>query len=319
MKISIAMATYNGSRYLGEQLESFAQQDLLPDELVVCDDRSSDATLQILQEFRAAAPFEVLVHANETTLGFTANFSRALAKTTGDIVFLADQDDFWSKEKIAVIADAFAANRNAHLLVHDAELSDEDLRGSGTGYLEQVVRGYGSSRSLATGALTAVRRELLRLVLPVPTGIQGHDIWLHDIAHMVGARQVIPRRLQRIRRHRANTSAWVASSLQPIDRVDVWKSQFKTLPATDYSDRMLMNEKSAETLQRILSATDCYSRSTIEESLCLLARERAALGRRDELAKSSWLRRKALSFRMLWTGDYRHFNGYRSFLRDLAR
>ena len=71
MRISIAMATYNGAKYLQEQLESFLSQTRQPDELIVCDDGSGDATLDILERFRQSAPFAVQIHRNETRLGFT--------------------------------------------------------------------------------------------------------------------------------------------------------------------------------------------------------------------------------------------------------
>src|SRR5215217_2190591 len=102
MRISIAMATYNGAGYLQEQLESFLSQTRQPDELIVCDDGSGDATLDILERFRQSVPFAVQIHRNETRLGFTKNFEKALLKCSGDLVFLSDQDDVWFAPKVAV-------------------------------------------------------------------------------------------------------------------------------------------------------------------------------------------------------------------------
>ena len=89
MTISVAMATFNGGRYLREQLDSIRRQSLLPMELVVCDDGSSDDTMDILRRFASDAPFKVVIDAHGRRLGFTPNFLRAIARCTGDIVALS--------------------------------------------------------------------------------------------------------------------------------------------------------------------------------------------------------------------------------------
>lgn len=100
MKISIAMATYNGAKYLQEQLDSFVTQTRQPDELVVCDDGSSDATVEILRHFAAGAPFAVEIHENEVNLSHAKNFEKALSLCGGDVIFFSDQDEVWFPEKV---------------------------------------------------------------------------------------------------------------------------------------------------------------------------------------------------------------------------
>src|ERR1700730_3732237 len=77
-KISVALCTYNGERFLGRQLASMQQQTRLPDELVVCDDCSTDSTIGILNEFATSAGFPVRIIRNEQNLGFVANFEQAI-------------------------------------------------------------------------------------------------------------------------------------------------------------------------------------------------------------------------------------------------
>src|ERR1700760_4242642 len=98
--ISVAMCTYNGERYLREQLESIAEQSLLPIELVVCDDGSTDDSILILEEFRARAPFSVRIIRNEVKLGSTRNFDQAMTSTSGEFIALCDQDDRWKPRKL---------------------------------------------------------------------------------------------------------------------------------------------------------------------------------------------------------------------------
>src|SRR5215207_2518174 len=102
VRISIALCTYNGEQYLQQQLDSFVAQSRPPDELVVCDDRSTDRTVPIVEDFAKRAPFRVELVINETNLGSTRNFEKAIGLCTGDIIFLADQDDVWLPEKLRI-------------------------------------------------------------------------------------------------------------------------------------------------------------------------------------------------------------------------
>ena len=93
MRVTIALATYNGERYLQEQLDSFLAQTRLPDELIVVDDKSTDGTLNILRQFADSAPFSVRWFQNDNNLGYCGNFNQVLLRVDSDIVFLSDQDD----------------------------------------------------------------------------------------------------------------------------------------------------------------------------------------------------------------------------------
>lgn len=121
--ISIAMATYNGARFLEAQLESLAAQTLTPFELVASDDRSSDATVAILKDFAARAPFPVHVHVNETRLGYRRNFRSAAQRCTGALISFCDQDDVWLPENLATVAAPFA-DPKILLVYHNVRLMD---------------------------------------------------------------------------------------------------------------------------------------------------------------------------------------------------
>src|SRR5215510_13144854 len=101
VKISIAMCTHNGAPYLAEQLNSILAQTRLPDEVVVCDDCSSDNSRAILESFASKAPFLVSLQFNEQRLGSTKNFEKTIELCQGDVIALCDQDDVWSIEKLA--------------------------------------------------------------------------------------------------------------------------------------------------------------------------------------------------------------------------
>ena len=99
-RISIAMAAFNGEKYIREQLESFGTQTVPPNEVVISDDDSSDKTVEIIEAFKARAKFEVNLLQNEDRIGYIANFANAISQCTGDIIFISDQDDVWFPEKI---------------------------------------------------------------------------------------------------------------------------------------------------------------------------------------------------------------------------
>src|SRR5690349_17434303 len=120
MRISIALCTYNGGPFLAEQLASYVQQTRLPDELVVCDDCSSDNTMAILRDFAARAPFAVRLHQNAANLRSTRNFEQAIRLCTGDVIALSDQDDVWLPEKLERMERTLAADPEISLVFSDA-------------------------------------------------------------------------------------------------------------------------------------------------------------------------------------------------------
>ncbi len=191
MSISIAMCTYNGARYLRTQLESFAQQTMLPDELVVCDDGSTDLTLQILENFRSSAQFTVRIFRNKVTLGYTQNFEQAIMHCKGDLIALSDQDDIWYPQKLALLSMSFAQDASVGGVFSDGDLLNTDLRSTG----ETIWRSHrftskeqqsfitGSAadilfrRNIVTGMTMMFRSSLCDKFLPIPQS-WVHDAWI---------------------------------------------------------------------------------------------------------------------------------------------
>lgn len=196
---SIAMCTYNGARHLREQLASIAAQSRLPDELVICDDGSTDATRVIIADFAASVPFPVHLHVNDQNLGSTKNFERAIALCVGDLIALSDQDDVWLTEKLQRLEAEFDRVPNAGLIFSDAEVVDEGMNPAGFTLWQKLdIRnderhGLHGGRAIdvllqgstVTGATMAFRGRFKKLVLPIPNDLSIiHDAW---IALLVGA------------------------------------------------------------------------------------------------------------------------------------
>jgi len=321
MNISIAMATHNGSSHIMEQLESFAEQSVLPDELVVCDDCSMDDTVEVISQFKRTAPFEVRLIENEEKLGHVQNFAKAMAQCSGDIVFLSDQDDSWFPNKIQTILQIFDQEPKCWIVVHDGELTNGQLAPSGQTKMSQIRNGYRTAEGISTGALSAIRRDLLKYALPIPPGIKTHDTWLHQLASpFPGRRLAIDQALQYIRRHEQNTSSWVVNSSRKLSRVDVFRAQLKTSPSSDYTDRFAMNAGLANAFGQMRGElTDATDISALQRAEARLASERKAIYSRQTLVKLGFLKRRLQATSMLLRGEYVYFNGIRSFVRDILR
>ena len=126
MKVSVAMATYNGGRHLREQLDSIARQTFLPAELVICDDGSTDDTLEVARRFATEAPFPVSIDPHGQRLGYNKNFVRAIQQCSGDIVALCDQDDAWDERKLALSSEQFADD-SVMAVAHRIQVVNERL------------------------------------------------------------------------------------------------------------------------------------------------------------------------------------------------
>lgn len=195
--LSVALCTCNGAAFLGEQLASIAAQDLPPDELVVCDDASSDRTVEIVKAFAAAAPFPVRLQVNASNVGSRANFEQAIGLCRGRVIALADQDDVWAGQKLRRLQAALDAAPGAGFAFSDAWLVDQDRRPLGARLWQSIRFGGGLRRrwsrggasevllrsNVVTGATLAFRAEFRPIVLPIPAG------WVHDgwIALLISA------------------------------------------------------------------------------------------------------------------------------------
>jgi glycosyltransferase involved in cell wall biosynthesis len=214
-RISVAMCTYNGARFLLEQLESFATQTRLLDEVVICDDRSTDATLDMARAFALRAPFPVRIEQNEHNLGSILNFEQAVSLCDGTIIALADQDDIWKPQKLAVMQKSFSDHPEAGYVFSDAQLLDAHGGLIGrklwesvgfTGSLSRQFTGTSQvaallQRSLVTGATMAFRSDLRTVILPFSPYLV-HDYWISLLASCVGSYGVpIPECLIQYRQH----------------------------------------------------------------------------------------------------------------------
>lgn len=198
--ISIVMATYNGEKYLQQQLDSVAAQTILPDELIVGDDCSADKTIEILENYKNNVSFKVKILKNIVNSGYIKNFASIIQEAKGDFVFLCDQDDFWFQNKIETVLKAFKNNPKTQLIAHNAMCTDSNLMSLGKTLFEyDISRGleYGSAMH---GFVTCVRKDFLKYATPIPYNY-SFDGWLYYLSSEMKVRYVLDEVLGYYRRH----------------------------------------------------------------------------------------------------------------------
>lgn len=223
------MATYNGEKYLREQLDSFGNQTLLPDEVIITDDCSTDNTLRIINECTKQASFKIKVYQNEHNLGYTQNFNKALSLCSGEIVFLSDQDDVWFDNKVEYMVNLVKQYPAKSVFMCDAELTDEVLSPVGITKQMQIKRLRGKLNGFVTGCCIVVKKDFLDKVLPIPQDFKGHDNWIVSLSDALNQRYVDGKVLQYYRRHGQNESMSLSSNLETISLVEKIKLVYKRI------------------------------------------------------------------------------------------
>lgn len=215
MQLSIALATYNGEMYIYDLLESIRLQKRSPDELVIYDDCSTDATVNIVRTFAATVAFPVHVFVNKKNVGFRQNFYNAISACSFELIALCDQDDIWQPEKIDSCLRVFEEN-SVDAVVHGYTVVDKELQY--LKYIRPAKRGIvrepfeGSYLNCYVGFSVVFRADLVKgfdyLSRPVdpnfPMFKMAHDQWLALILFSRGRTYLLPKSLVMYRQHATN-------------------------------------------------------------------------------------------------------------------
>ena len=318
--VSVALCTYNGETYLEAQLDSILAQTRLPEEIVVFDDVSPDGTWALLQRhaprFRAAG-VELLLHRNAVNLGYVRNFEEALKATTGDVVFLCDQDDVWHPDKIERFLPKFERNPDLLMLHSDARLVDGNGDGMNCSLFEALeitpaeVQAIHAGRAfeilirrnVVTGATMAVRRKVFEQGMPAPNG-WIHDEWLAMMAAFMGTVDCLEEATIDYRQHHANqVGARRRGFIERLTGGGMSRLEFMT--------RTLLRT------QTLLDVAEAGPLRLDDASLQLL-RDRLVHARFRAAPPNGWPARLAAVLREYASGRYLRFsNGPRSALSDL--
>lgn len=318
-RVSVVMATFNGEQYLTQQLESLLRQTLLPHEVIVSDDNSSDGTIDIAREILSRSGINCDVFVNPQNLGFRENFMSAAARASGDLIAFCDQDDIWMPKKLEICS-AYLEDPDVSLVAHTA--ITVDAAGNRIGEFRQGIE---TTRKLAPltldpwgtywGFSCVFKRSLLNICAPSrrfvdyidPRHLIAHDRWVTFLGQMVGAIVEIEEPLAEYRQHSANVFG--AGGRSRHSRSQAERSAIY-LRATE-GMRKVVEELPAE-----IVGFPLYDRSRctafVEQAL-------AQLRARDRIYHSSSRFRSLVAlFEALVAGRYRAVNGGRMRWRSIG-
>lgn len=333
----MALATYNGERFLSRQLSSIATQSRLPDELIVSDDHSTDGTVKIVEAFAGTAAFPVDIAVNPHRVGVTKNFERAVGRCSGDIVVMCDQDDVWLPHRVEVVEEALVSDPDAALAFSDAYLINEDGRRRGQLWdvfglgprqqarLRRDPFGQLMGRSVVSGCTMAFRAVERDLLLPFPVEQTGtrtsvlHDRWISLVLASAFAVAVIDEPLVEYRLHPAQRVGIPKLQIRKLVPSSVLRWRSAAVPTPEHSSRLeatigLLGVIDARLNESLGDGRRADGRARVDEAVAHLG-ARLAVGRRPSRAG-----RLQGVIRELGTGRYQHYSlGLASAFADIAR
>ncbi len=231
--IGICLASYNGEKYIAEQLESIFSQTYQQFKLYIADDRSTDNTVSIIKTFQDRFTDRIDLTVNDTQLGVVKNFETLLSHCKEAYIALADQDDIWESDKLALQLETMIeledqSEIKACLVHSDLTMIDENNKILADSYFR--FRGYRLDQKKDLGHILGpsgvmgntlmINRVLRDKILPFPAEIEVHDYWIAIIAELYGRRKTLHQPLVRYRIHHQN----VSNSMQNIkSKTKIWR------------------------------------------------------------------------------------------------
>ena len=206
IKISVCLASYNGEKYIKEQLQSILPQLDENDEIIISDDHSTDHTIEIIKNFKDP---RIKIFMNSLVKGYSNNFENAISKATGDVIFLSDQDDVWMDNKVTVMMKRLI---DYDLVISDAMISDADLNPTlGSHFqLHGTSKGFVNNwiKTRYIGACMAFNSKMLEKLLPFPKNkkLCAHDYWIANVGEFFYNVDLVNVPLIKYRRHGNNAS-----------------------------------------------------------------------------------------------------------------
>lgn len=303
MRISVVMATFNGEKYIKEQMESIRLQTKPPQEVIICDDGSGDHTRDLIADYIATyhlSPSWILIK-NEKNLGYGENFRKAADQATGDYIFFADQDDIWHPEKLRIMTGIFRKHPDCTLLCSDYEPFSADgysftvprdirKKMTGNGKLEHLVLSDNTSYIGALGCCMGFTRELRDQIAPYYFPGWSHDDRFWRLGLCSGGSYLLHRSLTRHRIHDHNTATYGKYHTQ--DR-----------RVRNYSETMHACEQMLQYLKEIHGT---------KQQMDLVEKQRKMMKMRIQLIKE-----RKIGNAFLLLGYLRHYKAKKSWLVDL--
>lgn len=317
-KVSVAVCTFNGSEFIKEQLLSIINQTRKPDEIVVCDDISSDETIEVVRTVLESTNISYSVVVNESRLGVTKNFEKAISMCNGDIVFTSDQDDCWVENKIERILEEFSKKSTVNLVFSNAELVDSDFNklpgdlwtttnfsASELQKDKHEVLALLLNHNFVTGATMAFRRKVIHRITPIPNSWM-HDYWIAIQCLIEGEIIGIPEKLIYYKQHSNNVVG--ARKLSLSNKTKKYIQNFKNLNGIRTQKVTSLND-----LVKHLQQNETDSNIFKEVKNCYIFwKESTQLGNVSKVNGIKWTIKNLNN-----QNYYKYYTGFRGGIRDI--
>jgi glycosyltransferase involved in cell wall biosynthesis len=221
-KISVCMTSFNGEVYIEKQIRSILPQLNEGDELIICDDCSSDTTVDIINSIQDS---RIKLHINQKNLGFIRNFDRCIQMATGDIIFISDQDDIWKPNKVEDTISIFEKFECITLVISNLDIIDDRDNLVQEKLVENIKTGTGNKykrisrnflKGMTWGCTLAFRRNTLQWFIPFPDDVPSYDVWIGLIHDIYGVTYHIEESLIFHRKHDSNVTSEQRSDILTI-------------------------------------------------------------------------------------------------------
>lgn len=314
-RIGLCLATFNGEKYIAEQLDSVFMQTYQQFTLYIADDGSTDGTIDIIRTFQKRFPGRIVLRINDRTLGAVKNFEQLLRSCNEAYIAFCDQDDIWAPDKLRLQLDTIRGLEGAYpetpCMVHSdlsmmtgsgEPMHDSYFRFRGYRLLGHKDLGHILGPSGVMGNTTMVNAALCEKALPFPDGLEVHDYWIGVVAELFGKRRTLFEPLVRYRIHNSNMSNSLAN-VQSKGVLWQWFERDLKLPYIESSRHKVI----ATLLDKDISPRD---KKTIEAFYDYLTFSKGRLEMFADLIRYSlvkrgvWFRTKLL-FKIFLTKRYR--------------
>jgi glycosyltransferase involved in cell wall biosynthesis len=222
MNVSVCMATYNGEKFVLEQIKSILEQLTLEDEIIVVDDLSNDNTTKILQDLNDP---RVKIYSNDRNRSHVFSFSRAISLANNDILFMSDQDDIWIEGRVSLMVKKLLDTGS---LLVSSNFGSIDMNGKNISFIVDGVKSRNSCKHLRNildifigktnyfGCAMAFRKNMVDVILPIPSFVESHDLWIALASNLIGSNAHLDEKTLKKRVHNNNATATGRTLLMKI-------------------------------------------------------------------------------------------------------
>lgn len=265
--IEILMATYNGEKYISEQIDSIINQTCKNWKLLIRDDSSQDKTLEILEEYEKRDERINILRDIKGNLGFVKNFEELLKNSSEEFIMFSDQDDYWIENKLENYINELGTlsekEQKMPLLIHsNSFVCDENLNVKKKEFINSKIAAHYKKNSyffsyIVQGSTVLINKELMDIGLPFLKNVTLHDRYFHLLAEFFGKRIFISKSLIKYRQHSGNEIGAKGSIIKKILKKRYFDREDRELIVEiqkKYKNRI--SEKQSEQIEKYLKITD---------------------------------------------------------------